>query len=148
MYPCGYKRTHVLMCVCTSVQGGRENERQGGRVGENTKPVTYPTDRLTAERERERERENKERERERERDIPRASERKRECARARERERERERRYNPKNPKLYISGREYPPIQQTSRMPLPIIKSRRHTWSSAVFGSRRAASYPRVSTSI
>ena len=78
------------MCVRTSVQGGRENERQGGRVGENTKPVTYPTDRLTAERERERERENKERERERERDIPRASERKRECARARERESTRE----------------------------------------------------------
>ena len=88
------------MCVCTSVQGGRENERQGGRVGENTKPVTYPTDRLTAERERERTKSESESESETYRE--RASGR--ESARAQERERERERRYNPKNPKFLVEN--------------------------------------------
>ena len=74
------------MCVRTSVQGGRENERQGGRVGENTKPVTYPTDRLTAERERERERERTKSESESESETYRERASGRESARARARE--------------------------------------------------------------
>ena len=76
------------MCVCTCVQGGRKNERQGGRVGENTKPVTYPTDRLTAERERERERERTKSESESESETYRERASGRESARAQERERD------------------------------------------------------------